>query len=77
MTNNGPEVLKWGVFDLYACVPEDWDQKRIEEFSNEQVECGTDKGWTVVEDGDQHLEGRPARTPCEKKPGYMHVTLAA
>jgi hypothetical protein len=58
-------------------VPGEWSDRQIEEFANEQVECGSDRGWTMMRTGNRWLHGHPERVPCEERSAFVHVKLEA
>lgn len=71
------EVTRRGVLDMQVCVPSDWTNEQVKEFSDRENPCGTENGWFVRKAGDRALNGDPERNPCGSRAGHVHVMLDA
>ena len=60
-----PVVVKTGGLDMQVCVPQDWTDEQVVEFTNAQNPCGTELGWVIRREGSELLAGAPERVACE------------
>lgn len=70
-------VMRTGLLDMQVCVPADWTDKQIQEFSEAENPCGTTAGWQIRKQGDKLLAGCDERVPCAERKGFVHVMLDA
>lgn len=71
-----PEVTRTGALDMQVCVPADWTDEQVRDFANAENLCGTTHGWQI-RTNPEWLAGCPARNPCSKHEGKVHITLDA
>jgi hypothetical protein len=71
------EVTKYGSLDMQVCVPDDWTDEQVGIFAEQRYPCGTTAGWQIRREGEESLQGAKERTPCEKRPGHVHIMLDA
>ncbi len=70
-------VVRQGFITVQVCVPKDWTDEQAEQFAEREYPCGTSVGWTVRKDGDEALQGTPARIECDANPDLVHMMLDA
>lgn len=70
------EVTRYGVLDMQVCVPADWTDSQVKAFADSENPSGTN-GWFIRKEGDEALKGKPERTPCAERPGFVHIMLDA
>lgn len=68
-------VTRQGILDIQVCVPETWTDEEVVQFATGRVPC--DGGWSIRKEGSKFLQGDPERTPCDKRPGFVHIMLDA
>ena len=66
--------LKISLCSMQVCVPEDWSDEQIEQFSNISWPTGIQHRWKVRKDPEL-LDGDPERNPCSDKGRMVHVML--
>ena len=71
------QIIRRGILDCQACVPEDWDDERVLRFVEAENPCGTTNGWAIRREGDERLIGAHERVPCAEHFGFVHVMLDA
>lgn len=71
------EVTKRGALDMQVCVPHDWSDEKVKEFSDRENLCGTQHGWQIRRDGDKALAGAMERVQCKSRPNHVHIMLDA
>ena len=72
-----PTVTRASVLCIQVCVPEVWSDKQVIDFAEKENPCGTMNGWFIRKEGEKDLGGMPERNPCEERPGFVHIMLAA
>ena len=72
-----PEVSRYGMLDMQACVPKDWNDLQVKEFAEAANPCGTSAGWCIRRQGDKALRGDAERVPCKEREGFVHIMLDA
>jgi len=72
----GPAVSRYGMLDMQVCVPADWTDEQAREFAEREYPCGTSSGWSM-RTKETEGDGYPERTPCEDRPGFVHITFDA
>lgn len=68
-------LIKIGVFDLQVCVPTDWTDDQVVEFTKQRNPSGTDDGWSIRRQGCKRLGGCDERVPCKDLDGHVHLAL--
>lgn len=71
------EVIWSRGFDMQICVPADWTNEQVKEFSEKKNPCGTEHGWHIRRNGDPALNGDPERRKCITRDDYVHIMLDA
>lgn len=62
---------------MQVCVPANWSDKLVKEFSDRENPCGTANGWTIRRTGDPALGYDPERDPCGALEHHVHIMLDA
>lgn len=71
-------MTRVSVLNIQVCVPEGWDDHKIESFANREHECGTTNGWVIRrEDADYTPDDYQERVGCADRDGFVHVVLTA
>jgi hypothetical protein len=71
------EVIWSKALEIQVCVPFEWTDQQIIDFSNTEILCGTHTGWHIRKQGDPKLNGSDERVKCEGRDGFVHVMLDA
>lgn len=71
------QVTRIGILDMQVCVPKDWIDVQVIDFSNKENECGTKYGWHIHKEGHEQLNGDPERVQCSSYTDHVHVVLGA
>lgn len=66
-------VLRKCLLSCQACVPSDWDDRRVTDFVNTENPCGTELGWAMRKQGDPNLAGCDERVNCRDREGFVHI----
>lgn len=70
-----PELIGSRLVSVQVCVPDNWSNDQVIDFVQRMPVSWEKEAWEVRKDGDVLLCGHPAKTPCKKKPGYIHMFL--
>ena len=65
MTNT-PHVIQIKILSVEVCVPLDWADYQVVEFTESQCSYGTKRGWVIYQ-----------RQPCTEREGMVHIVLNA
>lgn len=65
-------VIRESILHKQICVPEDWTDEQAQTFAGPS---GTTAGWIMLKDGDEDLNGYPARRPCAEREGFVHIAF--
>ena len=78
----GAEVIRIGALYTQVCVPEEWTDQEVVDFTEADNPCGAFAGWHVrkaggswLSNGKDKLGGYPERNPCADRPGHVHIIL--
>jgi len=71
------EVTRRGVLDMQVCIPAEWTDEQVVDFSERENPCGTTNGWHIRRQGNPHLAGDPERASCRDRANYVHIMLDA
>lgn len=72
-----PWVTRYGALDTQVCLPSDWTDDQIVEFTNAANPSGTVAGWVIRRAGDPSLVGHPECISCGLDSRFIHVMLDA
>ena len=71
-----PKVIMHKALDLEVCVPKDFTDGQVKEFSDSDTPAGTEYGWVIIRQGSKYLGGAPERVRCLLHPENVHVRLS-
>jgi len=75
MLKMDPEVVRTNLVDMQVCVPEDWDDDEVKTFADRENPVCVPAGWDIRKEGSKFLGGDPERNPCQRREGFVHITL--
>ena len=75
--DNKPQVTHVGILDMQVCVPADWTDEQALSFAEHQYPCGTTAGWQIRREAHELLTGSHKRVECNRRSGFVHITLDA
>lgn len=74
-----PMVTRMSILSMQVCVPGDWPDEQVMEFTNRANLAGTQNGWMIRKEGDKALDGSPERVTCADQErgaaGFVHIML--
>lgn len=65
-----PQILKISLLSIQVCVPENWTDEQVVNFTNTESPSGPSGGWLC-------REGELKRVPCDVRVGFVHIVLEA
>lgn len=71
------EVTRRSFLSMQVCVPKDWTDEQVREYSESEYPCGTSNGWFIRREGDKALAGDSERMKCQDRGGHVHIMLDA
>jgi hypothetical protein len=71
-----PEIIRTAPLSVQVCVPAEWSDETIKEWTDTNHLCGTTNGWQIRKDTER-LNGDPDRNNCSTRLGFVHITLDA
>jgi hypothetical protein len=74
---NEPMITKRGLLSMQVCVPKEWDDFEVINFSEKENPCGTTNGWFIRKEGDEKLAGCAERVQCNGRTNCVHIMLDA
>ena len=77
MSDQKPEVVRYGVLDCQVCIPKDWTNEQALDFVSKINPCGTQAGWKMRKQGSKYLNGAGERVPCKERKGFVHICFDA
>jgi len=70
--NDEAQVIRTSLFSTQVCVPEDWTDQQVLDFTEKKNPCGTENGWRIRREF-------PERVQCEHpaRVNFVHLMLDA
>lgn len=69
------EILRAGLVDCQVCVPIEWTDEQVVEFTNTMNPTGITSQWAIRRAGNHYLNGAPKRVTCAEDPTKVHIML--
>jgi len=69
-------ILRNSVFIVQVCVPKDWTDQEVIDFTERECPNRGTFNWSIVRTGDRLLDDNPRRVNCAENENFVHMVLA-